>query len=391
MSHCARLLDELAQEDPTLKSLLEEPGARPALAAAVTRASEPLFLLFGTPLRVVYSDTIATWLGAEHATTFGRVLLDDLAAERDPRDLVAKALHVAGLAARLGEFAVLPISDGDDRHGAILCMPRVREAASALPTADVPGGNGAEARLPVEQLHAQTLSGVLDAIDQGCLIMNERFEVVHANRRAAQIARRSPAQMLAGTHWSLWPSSVDTEPGRMYRRVLQTGRAEQLDHHYVGEGIDLWLRIHAHRVSDGLVSLFRDITLDIRLLSAEADHRARWTAARAAVETLWTLSAAGRMEGSQPGWEAVSGQRMDDYQGYGWLGAIHPDDAEGMSSALERAVTQKSRFETTARVQRPAGGWRAVRLRIVPVIRDSDHSLMEWVGVCDVAPGSLFA
>lgn len=391
MSHCARLLDELAQEDPTLKSLLQEPGARPALAAAVTRASEPLFLLFGTPARVVYSDAVATWLGADHASTFGRILLDDLAGGRDPRDLVATALDRAGLAARLGGFAVLPIADGNDPHGAILCMPRGREAASALLPPDRQGAAGPEARLAAEPRHARTLSGVLDAIDQGCLIMNDRFEVVHANRRAAQIARLSPEQMLARTHWSLWPSSVDTAPGRMYRRVLETGRAEQLDHHYVGEGIDLWLRIHAYRVPDGLVTLFRDITPDIRRHNAEADHRARWTAARAAVETLWTLSAAGRMEGSQPGWEAVSGQRPDDYQGYGWLGAFHPEDAEGLSSALERAVMRRSRLEATARVQRRDGGWRAVRLRIVPVIRDGDHSLMEWVGVCDGVPGSLFA
>ncbi len=380
MAHCARLLEELAQADPELKSVLSAPGPRGALLAAVARASEALLLVVQSPTRVVYSDPVARLLGSSHAEVFARPLSDEVSLDGDPQDVLAKALGAAGVDAPLGHLMAIPIPDDRGRPCAILCFG---EAASAVQGTQAPARQATpwdETALPAWQASSATLRSVLDAIDQGCMIMNERFEVVAVNQMAARIARRSQDRILGATHWSLWPSSVDTPPGRMYRRVLQTGEPQQLEHRYVGEGIDLWLRVHAYRVSGGIVSLFRDITRDMRLLNAESDHRARWEAAKAAVGTLWTLTAAGRMEGIQPGWEAVSGQTSDDYRGYGWLGAIHPEDAERMTNSFEAAVDMRSRLEFTARVRRPDGAWRAVRLCIVPVTGSADQSLSEWVG-----------
>jgi hypothetical protein len=33
------------------------------------------------------------------------------------------------------------------------------------------------------------------------------------------------------------------------------------------------------------------------------------------------------MVGEQPGWASITGQSYEEYQGFGWVKAIHPDDA----------------------------------------------------------------
>ena len=380
MSHCAQLLEELAQADPELRSALSEPGPRGALLAAVAQADEPLVLVTEAPTRVVYSDLVARVLGSSHADLFARSVAEPVSLEGDPREAVERALQRADTGLALPLLVAIPIPDVQGQRCAVLGLVSIDPAVEAPPAPAARPARAPATPQPHGQPGLEMLQSVLEAIDQGCLVMNERFEVVAVNQTAARIARLSPHEILGATHWSLWPSSIDTPPGRMYRDVLQSGAARQMEHHYVGEGIDIWLRIHACRVHGGIVSLFRDITHDMRLRSAEADHRARWEAAKSAVGSLWTLTPAGRMEGSQPGWEAVSGQSAADYQGYGWLGALHPQDADGTTSGFEAAVEKRVRFEVNARIQAPDGNWRLRRLCMAPVLGGSDQLLTEWVG-----------
>ncbi len=385
MSHCAQLLEELAQADPELTSMLSGAGPRGILASAVALAGDPILLVLGSPTRVVYSDPVAQLFGRSHHRIFARPFEEAISLDDEPQDVLARALEVIGVDIVPGRFVAISIPDGQGRHCAILCIGDLeQERAGTHPATDESSRDNARP-LRARQPGTPTLPSILEAIDQGCLIMNERFEVLAVNQMAARIARMSTAQILGASHWSLWPSSRDTPPSRMYRRVLQSGRAEQMEHHYVGDGIDIWLRIHAYRFAGGVVSLFRDITRNMRLIDAEGDHRARWNAAKAAVGTLWTLTASGRMEGRQPGWEAVCGQGVEDYRGYGWLAAIHPDDSEWITSAFEAAVDGRTRFEVTTRIKRPDASWRALRLCIVPVLRDTDQSLSEWVGAAHEA------
>ena len=71
--------------------------------------------------------------------------------------------------------------------------------------------------------------------------------------------------------------------------------------------------------------------------AAFADDKPAETAVRgsdsrfqAAVEAvngfIWTNDPDGQMLGEQPGWAALTGQRFDEYQGYGWAAAVHPED-----------------------------------------------------------------
>ncbi len=73
---------------------------------------------------------------------------------------------------------------------------------------------------------------------------------------------------------------------------------------------------------------------------------------RAAVEAmdgiLWTNNAAGEMEGEQPAWAALTGQTYDDYQGFGWSKAVHPDDAKPTIDAWKAAVVERRTLRVRA-------------------------------------------
>ncbi|MFH5805518.1 PAS domain S-box protein [Alienimonas sp. DA493] len=105
---------------------------------------------------------------------------------------------------------------------------------------------------------------------------------------------------------------------------------------------------------------------------------------RAAVESVgdivWTNNARGEMEGEQPGWESFTGQTAEQYQGYGWADAVHPEDAQPTVDAWNEAVAGRREFRFEHRVRRRDGQWRLCTIRAVPVL-DEAGEIAEWVGV----------
>jgi PAS domain S-box-containing protein len=124
----------------------------------------------------------------------------------------------------------------------------------------------------------------------------------------------------------------------------------------------------------------------------EAVERARTEAAlrasndrfRAAIDAiegvLWTNDAAGRMAGEQPGWAALTGQSLQEYEGYGWTAAVHPDDAQPTLKAWNAAVASRTTFMFEHRVKRRDGAWRLFSVRAIPTF-GADGAISEWVGV----------
>ena len=108
---------------------------------------------------------------------------------------------------------------------------------------------------------------------------------------------------------------------------------------------------------------------------------ARFRAAVQAVSgILWTNNAAGEMEGEQPGWSSLTGQSYEEYRGFGWSKAVHPDDAQPTIDAWNDAVAQRKSFVFEHRVRRYDGAWRLFAVRAIPAF-NPDGSIREWVGV----------
>ncbi|MCR5876672.1 PAS domain S-box protein [Phenylobacterium sp. J426] len=112
-----------------------------------------------------------------------------------------------------------------------------------------------------------------------------------------------------------------------------------------------------------------------------AQSEARFRAAVQAVHgVLWTNDPEGRMVGEQPGWAALTGQSREDYEGFGWSKAVHPEDAEPTVEAWLAAVRERRPFIFEHRLKRADGAWRRFAIRAVPVL-DRDGDIQEWVGV----------
>lgn len=103
-------------------------------------------------------------------------------------------------------------------------------------------------------------------------------------------------------------------------------------------------------------------------------------AARAVGDVLWTNDSNGEMKGDQSGWAAITGQSAEEYKGYGWSRAVHPDDAGPTIDAWRRAVAVRSNFVFEHRVRRQDGVWRTFSIKAVPVLDDFGE-ILEWVGV----------
>jgi PAS domain S-box-containing protein len=105
---------------------------------------------------------------------------------------------------------------------------------------------------------------------------------------------------------------------------------------------------------------------------------------RAAVDAVqgvvWTNSAQGEMQGEQSAWAALTGQSIDQYQGFGWSAAVHPDDAQPTIDAWLAAVRERKPFAFEHRVQRHDGTWRDFSVRAIPIL-DAFGTIREWVGV----------
>ncbi|MFA0964222.1 ATP-binding protein [Roseivirga sp. BDSF3-8] len=117
--------------------------------------------------------------------------------------------------------------------------------------------------------------------------------------------------------------------------------------------------------------------LSMALINSEGRFRA---AIKAVDGILWTNSPSGEMVGEQPGWQSLTHQSYDDYQGYGWSRAVHPDDAQPTINAWNEAIKEQKTFVFQHRVKRHDGEWRRFSIRAIPV-KDENGEIREWVGV----------
>ena len=187
----------------------------------------------------------------------------------------------------------------------------------------------------------------------------------------------------------LWPEPFASEAIAIFRQVLETGEP----YHAPGT-VEVRADIAAVESYDwkverialpdgrlGAVCHFYDLSERQRFESLLNESEERYRAATAAVsDVIWTNNAQGFMQGEQPGWQAFTGQSPEEYQGYGWSSAIHPEDVQPTIDAWNRAVAGESRFEFQHRVRRHDGEWRFCSVRAVPILT-ADGTVREWVGV----------
>ena len=101
----------------------------------------------------------------------------------------------------------------------------------------------------------------------------------------------------------------------------------------------------------------------------------------ASASVVWISNVDGFFVGDSSTWEAYTGQTPQEYMGWGWLDAIHPEDRELTAAAWRRAIEGKEFYYADYRLRRYDGQYRRVTSRGVPV-RNADGVMTEWIGAC---------
>jgi len=146
-----------------------------------------------------------------------------------------------------------------------------------------------------------------------------------------------------------------------YARVARTGAPERFEQG--SDALGRWFDVYAFSASSPQESrvaiLFNDISKRrrIELALQESEARFRNMADHAPV-MMWVTDASGYCTYLNRAWYAFTGQSEADAEGFGWLGATHPEDKEMAERAFVESNAAQAPFRVEYRLRRADGTYR---------------------------------
>ena len=130
----------------------------------------------------------------------------------------------------------------------------------------------------------------------------------------------------------------------------------------------------------GLLAVAYDVTAIVAARTrAERNAQRLQALAEATSHMIWMTDAQGVVVDVSPSWIAFTGQTPEEWMGWGWLDAVHPDDRRKAQAAWSAAVAAKGRYEVEYRVRHHSGEYRATVARGTPVL-DEAGQLAGFIG-----------
>lgn len=113
----------------------------------------------------------------------------------------------------------------------------------------------------------------------------------------------------------------------------------------------------------------------------ESERRFR-ALVEASAQIVWQSDTEGRVLGDSPSWRAYTGQTIEQWSGYGYAEAMHPDDREAVMVRWKQAMVDNPRLvSATYRLRHVSGEWRWNQARAVPLL-NREGRVTTWVGMC---------
>jgi PAS domain S-box-containing protein len=127
-------------------------------------------------------------------------------------------------------------------------------------------------------------------------------------------------------------------------------------------------------------SLVLDISDQKRVENALRLSEERYRSlAVATTQIIWTTDADGAMVHRLDSWADFTGQTFDEYRGWGWIEAIHPEDRARVQAIWTHCLETRGMYECEYRLRHRQGGYRHTIARGVPLLDDRD-GIREWIG-----------
>ena len=139
------------------------------------------------------------------------------------------------------------------------------------------------------------------------------------------------------------------------------------------------------RAADGSLIGFLKIGQDVTA-RRRADEALRESEARLSLlveswaQAVWETDADGVVIADSPSWRAYTGQNLQEWLGYGWLDAIHPDDRSYAERQWRDAIAARGLVNAEFRLRAPGGTWRWTNVRAAPVL-DAAGNIGKWAGM----------
>jgi PAS domain S-box-containing protein len=98
----------------------------------------------------------------------------------------------------------------------------------------------------------------------------------------------------------------------------------------------------------------------------------------------WVIDAEGRALDVSQRWLSLTGMQGDDWRGYGWLSAIHPEDLQPTLNGMQAAFQSGNPIDLQYRVRKsPKDPWQRLRAR-GSARRKADGAIQGWYGVLEL-------
>ena len=196
-----------------------------------------------------------------------------------------------------------------------------------------------------------------------------------------------PLGSALGDQWSnaLHPDDQDRTWAR-WRYSLATGEPYEVEYrlrHHSGEYRWALGRAVPLRNELGEIERWLGTSTDIHeakrteVALAESEERYR-ALIQASTARVWRAAPDGSVS-KVWGWEDFAAQTPEQYQGYDWLNAVHPDDRERVAAIWQELREQGRSGQVEYRALTKDGVYRWVLARGVP-LKAEDGSVREWVG-----------
>jgi PAS domain S-box-containing protein len=276
------------------------------------------------------------------------------------------------------------------------------KALKSIPRSPVGGGRrlprpsakalGSSGKAPSDDPRRQL--GLLEAFFEhslDCLVLlDPQFNFLRVNEVYARACGRGVEEFFGHNHFEFYPHP---ENEAIFREVVKSRKPYQVsakafrfpDHPEWGVTYWDWTLVPVcgdRGEVEFLVLSLRDVTLRKRMETALLENEARYRSlVTATAQVVWITSPEGQIVEELPTWQGFTGQSRQEYQGAGWLEAVHPDDRPAVMATWSKAVATRALYVTEYRLRRADGEYRYVGVRGVPVL-DDHRDIREWIGIC---------